>query len=98
MFASGGYELKGMELVRLMAKVIVDDPLKKGERHPKVNKEFVGKDAALIARAAGINVPKGTRLLFFEADWDHPLVMAEQLMPLHPVVCCKNVEEAMELA
>jgi len=98
MVASGGYELKSMELVRLMAKVIVDDPQKKGERYPKVNTDFVGKDAALIAKSAGINVPQGTRLLFFEADWDHPLVMAEQLMPVHPVIRCKNVEDAMELA
>lgn len=96
--ASGGYELKGMDLVRLMSKVVVDDPQKKGERHPKVNKEFVGKDAVSIARAAGMNVPQATRLLFFEADWDHPLVMAEQLMPVHPLVHCNDVEEAMELA
>jgi acyl-CoA reductase-like NAD-dependent aldehyde dehydrogenase len=96
--ASGGYELKGMELVRVISQVVVDDPKKKGERHPKVNKEFVGKDAVSIARAAGMNVPQATRLLFFEADWDHPLVMAEQLMPLHPLVHCKDIEEAMELA
>lgn len=98
MAGSGGYELKGMELMKLMSQVVVDDPDKKGERHPKVNKEFVGKDAVTIAHAAGISVPQGTRLLFFEADWDHPLVMAEQLMPVHPVVRCKDVEEAMELA
>ena len=98
MTASGGYELKGMELMKLMSMVVIDDPNKKGERHPRVNKEFVGKDAVTIAHAAGISVPQGTRLLFFESDWDHPLVMAEQLMPVHPVVRCKDVEEAMELA
>jgi propionaldehyde dehydrogenase len=98
MASQGGYELKGMELIKFMALVVVDDPQKKGERHPKVNKEFVGKDAVTIAHAAGISVPQGTRLLFFEAEWDHPLVMAEQLMPVHPVVRCKDVDEAMELA
>jgi len=98
MAGDGGYELKGMELMKLMSLVVVDDPLKKGERHPKVNKEFVGKNAVTIAHAAGISVAQETRLLFFEADWDHPLVMAEQLMPVHPMVRCKNIEEAMELA
>jgi propionaldehyde dehydrogenase len=98
MTSAGAYELKGMELMKLMSMAVADDPQKKGERHPKVNREFVGKDAVTIAHAAGISVPQGTRLLIFEAEWDHPLVMAEQLMPIHPLVRCKDVDEAMELA
>jgi len=98
MAAAGAYELKGLELMKLMTMIIVDDPIKQGERHPRVSKEFVGKNAATIAHAAGISVPQDTRLLIFEAEWDHPLVMAEQLMPVHPVVRCKDVDEAMELA
>jgi propionaldehyde dehydrogenase len=98
MAATGGYELKGMELMKIMSLIVVDDPLKKGERHPRVNREFVGKSAVTIAHASGLSVPQGTRLLFFETEWDHPLVMAEQLMPVHPVVRCKTVQEAMELA
>jgi acyl-CoA reductase-like NAD-dependent aldehyde dehydrogenase len=99
MALAGGYELKGMELSRVVAMAVVDDPRKKGVRHPKVNKDFVGKNATAIARLAGITtIPQNTRLLFFEAVWDHPLVMAEQLMPILPVIRCKNVDEAMDLA
>lgn len=98
MTVSGGYELTGPELARVMARVVVEDSSRKGVRFPKVNKEFVGKDASVIARAVGVNIPLGTKLLFFEAEWDHPLVMAEQLMPVHPVVRCKDVHTAMELA
>lgn len=98
MAEAGAFELKGMELVKLMSMIVIDDPGKTGVRHPKINKQFVGKDAVTIAHGSGINVPQGTRLLFFEAEWDHPLVMAEQLMPVHPVVRCKDVDEAMELA
>jgi acyl-CoA reductase-like NAD-dependent aldehyde dehydrogenase len=95
---AGGYELREAELRKIISLIVVDDPGKKGVRFPKVCKDFVGKDAVSIAHAAGISVPQGTRLLFFDAEWDHPLVMAEQLMPVHPVVRCKDVEEAMELA
>jgi acyl-CoA reductase-like NAD-dependent aldehyde dehydrogenase len=95
---AGGYELKGEELRKVVSLVVIEDKAKKGVRFPKVCRDFVGKSAVTIAHAAGVSVPQGTRLLFFEAEWDHPLVMAEQLMPVHPVVRCMNVEEAMDLA
>ena len=98
MSSVGGYELKDSELRKVLSVAVVEDKQKTGIRFPKVNREFVGKSAATIAQTAGISVPQETRLLFFEAEWDHPLVMAEQLMPLHPVVRCKDIEEAMEWA
>jgi acyl-CoA reductase-like NAD-dependent aldehyde dehydrogenase len=98
MVNAGGYELKGEELRKVVSIVVVEDKMKKGVRFPRVCRDFLGKSAVTIAHAAGITVPQGTRLLFFEAEWDHPLVMAEQLMPVHPVVRCKNVDEAMDLA
>jgi acyl-CoA reductase-like NAD-dependent aldehyde dehydrogenase len=98
MVNAGGYELKGPELQKVMSLVVIEDKAKKGVRFPKVCHDYVGKSAATIAHAAGISVPQGTRLLFYEAEWDDPLVMAEQLMPVHPVVRCMSVEEAMELA
>jgi aldehyde dehydrogenase len=58
----------------------------------------IGKDAAIIARDAGISVPADTRLLFGETDSNHPLVQHEQLMPVLPIVRVKDWEEALELA
>jgi propionaldehyde dehydrogenase len=63
-----------------------------------VNRNFVGKPAEEILKQVDIKPPPGTRLVFFEAPWDHPLVMAEQLMPIIPMVRAKTVEEAMEKA
>jgi acyl-CoA reductase-like NAD-dependent aldehyde dehydrogenase len=94
----GGYELKESELRKVLSLIVVDDKAQKGVRFPKVSRDFIGKSAASIAHAAGISVPQETRLLYFEAEWDNPLVMAEQLMPLHPVVRCKDIDEAMEWA
>jgi acyl-CoA reductase-like NAD-dependent aldehyde dehydrogenase len=62
------------------------------------NKDMVGKEAAFIARAAGIEVPALTRLLLMEVDRDHPLVWSEQLMPVLPLVRMRSVDEAIDLA
>ena len=37
-------------------------------------------------------------MLVFEAAWDHPLVMAEQLTPALPLVRCRSVDEAIDHA
>jgi acyl-CoA reductase-like NAD-dependent aldehyde dehydrogenase len=63
---------------------------------PIVNKTLIGKDAAVLAKAAGINVPEKTELLFAETDKDHAFVKEEQMMPFIPVVRVKSVEEGIE--
>jgi aldehyde dehydrogenase len=63
-----------------------------------VNKELIGRDAAVLARAAGVNVPAGTQLLFAETDAKHPFVEEEQMMPFLPIVRVKNIEEGIERA
>jgi aldehyde dehydrogenase len=69
-----------------------------GCAHASVNKEFIGKDAPVLARAAGVNVPAGTQLLFAETDAKHPFVEEEQMMPFLPIVRVKSVEEGIERA
>ncbi len=63
---------------------------------PVVNKALIGKDAAVLAKAAGINVPDKTELLFAETDKTHPFVKEEQMMPFVPIVRVKSVEEGIE--
>ena len=63
---------------------------------PSVNKDFIGKDATVLAQAAGANVPSGTQLLFGETDADNVWVKEEQMMPFIPVVRVKSVEEGIE--
>jgi aldehyde dehydrogenase len=69
-----------------------------GCAHPTVNRELVGRDAAVLARAAGVDVPPGTQLLFGETPADHPFVLEEQMMPFLPVVRVRSVEEGIEAA
>lgn len=63
---------------------------------PVVNKDFIGKDASVLAQAAGINSAPGTQLLFAETEADHPFVKEEQMMPFIPIVRVKSVEEGIQ--
>jgi aldehyde dehydrogenase len=65
---------------------------------PVVNKDFIGRDAPVLARAAGVDVPAGTQLLFAETDANHPFVKEEQMMPFIPIVRVKSVEEGIQAA
>ncbi len=60
-----------------------------------VNKDFIGKDPSVLGKAAGVNVPAGTQLLFAETDANHPFVVEEQMMPFLPIVRVKNLEEGV---
>ena len=62
------------------------------------NKKWVGKNANVILKAAGIPVEGDPRLAFFEADNMDPFVQTEQMMPIMPIVKCDNFEQAMERA
>src|SRR5207344_2916725 len=66
--------------------------------HAAVKKDLIGKDAAVLARAAGAQVPSGTQLLFAETDASHPFVREEQMMPFLPIVRVRSVEEGIERA
>ncbi|RKZ25148.1 aldehyde dehydrogenase EutE [bacterium] len=97
MQSAGAFLLSPPDAEKIVKMVIESDPEGKGERHPVVNKKFVGKNASEIAKSAGIDVGDAP-LLFFETVWDNAMVMAEQLMPVLPVVRVPNVDEAIRLA
>jgi aldehyde dehydrogenase len=59
---------------------------------PHVKRDFIGKDAAVLAEAAGVRAPNGTDLLFGETSEDHPFVQEEQMMPFLPIVRVRDVD------
>jgi aldehyde dehydrogenase len=63
---------------------------------PMVNRALIGKDAPVLARAAGATVPEKTELLFAETARDHLFVKEEQMMPFIPIVRVRSVEEGIE--
>ncbi len=63
-----------------------------------MNKDWVGKDASVLADTAGVRIPPATQLLIGETEFDHPFVQEEQMMPFVPFVRVKNVDEAIDRA
>ena len=63
-----------------------------------MNRDYVGRDAAVLAKGIGLEVPTAARLLWGEVPNDHPLVWAEQLMPVLPVTVVRDVDSAIDLA
>ncbi len=62
---------------------------------PVLNRALIGKDASVLATAAGASVPEKTDLLFAETGKDHLFVKEEQMMPFLPIVRVKSVEEGI---
>lgn len=90
------FELSLSQMDGLTALVVKEGG--KGCTEPVLNRDYVGRDAAVIAKGIGLEVPTTTRLLWGEVPNDHPLVWTEQLMPLLPVTFVSDVDAAIELA
>jgi len=67
-------------------------------RHLVPCKDFIGQDAAVLAKAAGAPCGDGVELLFGETDNANPFVPTEQMMPFVPFVRCRDADEAIRLA
>ncbi len=99
MAENGAVKLNSAQLERLTKAAFT---FKEGQgggcAHASLNKDYIGKDADILAQAAGLNVPGGTQLLFAETDANHPFVQEEQMMPMLPIVRVKSVEEGIALS
>jgi aldehyde dehydrogenase len=91
----GGFLLNSQQIAALTKAAFKPDP-KDGKLH--VDKDFVGKDPAVLAQAAGVRIPPTTQILFGETTADHVFVQEEQMMPFIPFVRARNVDEAIEMA
>lgn len=96
MVKNGAYELDAAQ-TDTITRLVIDEPGGPG-KEGMANKQFVGKDAAVIAAAAGIEVSSSTRLLLCEVAREHPLVWTEQLMPVIPLVRVSDVDEGIAMA
>ncbi len=89
---AGAAVMSRSDITKLEKLVLADD-----KAHP--HKDWVGKDAAKIAKAIGKSVPDSTRLLLCEVDGeDHPFVQTELLMPVLALVRVKSVDAGIDAA
>jgi aldehyde dehydrogenase len=68
------------------------------KRHDVPSRDYLGQDAAVLARGIGKSVSPDTELLFGETDASNPFVPVEQMMPFLPFVRCRDVDDAIEKA
>src|SRR3954469_22730836 len=90
----GAHLLNNQQIDALTKKAFTFDK----DGHPHVAKELIGKDANVLAEAAGARVAPTTQILIGQTDFKHPFVQEEQMMPFVPFVRVKNVDEAIDLA
>ena len=90
----GAYLLSSAQTEQLV-KLCLQPDAKEGW---SANKKWVGQDASKILEAIGVKVPDSCRLAVCQVPADHPFVVAEQMMPILPVVQSASFEEAVEQA
>jgi aldehyde dehydrogenase len=94
---AGALRLSAQQVDALTKRAIVMSG-EGAHRHWVPCKDLLGKDASLLAQAAGASARDGLELVFGETDVDNPFVPTEQMMPFLPFVRCKDVDEAIQRA
>lgn len=94
---SGALRLTAAQVDALTKRAIVEVG-EANHRHLAPCKELLGKDASLLAHAAGATRRDGLELVYGETDVSNPFVAVEQMMPFVPFVRCRNVDEAIDRA
>ncbi len=94
MVRNGAVEINAAQAEAVAKLVLRDYPGPNAS--PKT--EWVGRDAAKIAAAAGFEVPASTRLLLLEADHDHVFARTEMMMPVIAMSRASSADQAIDWA
>ncbi len=86
----GCVRLRNHQITRLEKLVLTAD-------REHVNRQWIGKDAALMLREIDVPFRGDPRLVVCEVPADHPFVQLEMLMPVLPFVRCEDVHQAIDL-
>lgn len=97
MIQEGAFLLNESQLEKIMSLVLTYEETPDGREY-HTSKNWVGKDAGKMLDAIGINGKSDCRLLICEVGPNHPFVLLEQLMPVLPIVKCKNLDQAIKFA
>lgn len=97
---AGAVQLNGQQIDALAKKAFAMPEGKSATTcgHVPVNRDLVGRDAAVLAKSIGLDVPPATQLLFGETEEQHVFVQEEQMMPFIPIVRVKDVDTAIAAA
>ena len=94
---AGAVRLNSREIDAL-TKVAIASVGEGDHKHDVAAKDFIGKDAAVLAKAIGKTISPEVELIYGETDEHNPFVPVEQMMPFIPFVRCRDVDEAISKA
>jgi aldehyde dehydrogenase len=93
---SGAIVLQQHQTERLRSVVLEKE---NGPRkHAVIQRRFVGKNADVILKEAGIPCDPTKRLAVCEVDADHPFLWTEMMMPILPLTRVRTVDDGIDLA
>jgi acyl-CoA reductase-like NAD-dependent aldehyde dehydrogenase len=84
-----------LRLTKAQMDQMADKALDNNGEHWSINRDYVGRNANVLAEALGMNISEDVPLLFGETDNNHPFILAEQMAPCIPVIKVKNYEEGV---
>ena len=92
----GAYEISAAQGDQLIEHIFKE--IKDPGGPSVINMDYIGRTPEYILKSIGLNVDPDTQIAILETNQDHPLVWTEQIMPVLPVVRCRNVDQAIEWA
>jgi len=94
---AGAVRLNARE-VDALTKVAITTTGEGQHKHDVPCKDYLGQDAAVLAKGIGKTISPKADLLFGETDEKNPFVPVEQMMPFLPFVRVRDVDEAIAKA
>jgi propionaldehyde dehydrogenase len=90
MIRNGAFQVRGEDINKVLATTLIN---KDGKY--VFNRNYVGRDAALILKESGVAFTGNPRLIIAEVDPYHPFIMTEMLMPVLGIARVNNIDEAV---
>ena len=90
MIKNGAFLIRGTDIDKVLALTLIN---KDGKY--VINRNYVGRNAAVILSDAGVSFTGNPRLVIAETDPYHPFVMTEMLMPVLAICRVNNIDEAV---
>jgi propionaldehyde dehydrogenase len=90
MVRNGAFLIRNEDINKVLTLTLIN----KDEKYV-INRNYVGRDAAVILGDAGVAFTGNPKLVIAEVDPYHPFIMTEMLMPVLGIARVKNIEEAV---
>jgi len=87
-----------VQLTTGQMNLLAQKALTKSGNHWIIHRDYVGRNANVLAKALGLNISEQVPMLFGETDRSHPWVVAEQMTSCIPVIRVRDYEDGVQAA